>query len=1053
MRRSALFSSTLLAGLVLSTAAFAQATQPGQTSATPDQTTAQQAETTAATAATDRDTVVVTGSRIRRNEFTSSAPIQVITAEESTLEGLTDTTQILQHASTANNATQINNFFTGFNVNGGAGVNTLNLRGLGAARTLVILNGRRLGPAGVGGTVGQVDLNTIPGSIIDHVEILKDGASSVYGSDAVAGVVNIITKKNLNGGDIHINVNPSWKRGGDTWEADASYGKRFDRGYFSLSGSVYRQDALHTGQRSYTRCTTDLVTDPSTGQRVDIIDPGTGQPKCQNSAFLGQIVDVSFTGYTYALDPTARETAVTFGRRGAGGRPSPGDFLFGGPGANDLNGLRSVGNVYHTNGQIDSPLVGPLTGCTESFNPATNTCPPVDISASRASLAQFGTDDPRLGRTTAISPVRRYSIMASGGYDLNSHNSLYAEVLLNRRESNQLALGQLFPSVDPGNRFNPFVGTFLDGATAFPVSLRYFTDDQHVDYGRAVVGMRGDLPTNPWLKGWTYDIFGQYSRSKAVYGQTFTYQDRVNATAGSSNAAGCDPNATVDGSPTLAQIEGAGAQCLAVNYFTPLALAGQFTPQEHAYLFGYEVGHTSYDFAYVEGSATGDLFRLPAGTASAAVGFHARYERLNDEPGQNAQLGNYWGATTGGATKGSANVKEVFGEVNVPLLANFPLVQKLTLDLSGRYSDYNLFGSASTYKVGLDWTVVNWLRFRATRGTSFRAPTLYEHFLSPTTGFGSQINVDPCINTAGSAQPQVVKTNCQAASGPGGGVPTTYLGGGVGVTISTGGGAKLQPETSTADTIGFVFTPRWFGLDLSLAVDYFTYDVQDQIQQFGAGNIVSQCYRSQNFPNDPFCALFTRDPTTHNITTVRNDYVNVAEQIERGIDATIRFTHRLPYGVAFRFNSDLNWTVGGRTKLVNGKNDSNNSLGAVGQPTFVGNMTFRFDKGPWTVNWFTDMVGHSSDLQFLGGNTFNNYQGMGIQARGNYVVPFYATHTLSLRRQFTGFTVEAGVKNLFDKKPPLYSTSGFQSLIGQAPLTSQYDLVGRSIFLDFDKRF
>ena len=130
---------------------------------------------------------MVTGSRIKTTTYSSPAPLSVITGEQAELIGAVDTSQILQLSTVAANAVQINNFFTGFVTTGGPGANTLSLRGLGVDRTLFLLNGQRLGPAGVGGTVGPFDLNVLPASIIDHIDILKDGASSIYGSDAVAG--------------------------------------------------------------------------------------------------------------------------------------------------------------------------------------------------------------------------------------------------------------------------------------------------------------------------------------------------------------------------------------------------------------------------------------------------------------------------------------------------------------------------------------------------------------------------------------------------------------------------------------------------------------------------------------------------------------------------------------------------------------------------------------------------------------------------------------------------------------------------------------------------
>ena len=146
----------------------------------------------------DIEQVIVTGSHIRKDEYTSASPIQVITREQSVLAGLATTTETLQGSTVSGGGNQINNYFGGFVTDGGPGANTLSLRGLGAVRTLVLLNGRRLAPAGTRGSVGSADLNVLPSAMVERIEILKDGASSIYGSDAVAGVVNIITRKGVN---------------------------------------------------------------------------------------------------------------------------------------------------------------------------------------------------------------------------------------------------------------------------------------------------------------------------------------------------------------------------------------------------------------------------------------------------------------------------------------------------------------------------------------------------------------------------------------------------------------------------------------------------------------------------------------------------------------------------------------------------------------------------------------------------------------------------------------------------------------------------------------
>lgn len=964
--------------------------------------------------------VVVVGSRIKRNDFNSPSPIQVITAEQSTLAGLADTTTILQQASTAANANQINNFYTGFVTNGGPGVNTLDLRGLGPDRTLILLDGRRLGPAGTRGAVAAVDLNTIPSSIIDHVDILKDGASSIYGSDAVAGVVNIVTKKNTDGGEAHAYIKPTQYGGGNEYQADIAYSKSFNKGYFSVSGSIYEQQALYARQRKELNCVQDIATDPMTGNRLDLYDPSTKSYKCNNSAFINSFLDPFVTGANWV--------------------PSASAVAGGGLSGLDLNGLKSVGNTYGLDGSVGTPFGGPANA-------------PFDIAASRASLAQSPNYSPLLGNNTAVSPVRRYTFFGTGGYEIDSHNQFYVQVLFNRRESSQVVYGQFFPILDPGNAFNifnPSNANFTGIATApYAISLYPIASDQRVDYGRIVAGFKGDVPALGSLKNWTYDIYAQYSRSDGTYGGDFIYNDRVNATAGSSNAAGCDPSAIAigGGGKTLAQMEGANALCTPVNYSAAIFNNGQFTAAEQAYLFGYERGETIYDHAYLEGSVTGDLFTLPAGAVSAALGFHIRREDISDVPGANAQANNYWGLTSSGITRGADTVKEGFGEVRIPVVKNLPYIDSFEADLSGRYSSYNISGDAGTYKVGLDWKSTSWISFRASQGTSFRAPALFEHYLAPTSGFAGQVGNDPCVEYGQNHVSPIVAANCAAA-----GVPSNYNGQGASITVLQGGGSNLKPETSLAKTAGIVFTPHWFDLNFKIAADYFTYEVHQQIALFGVQGILTACYASQSYPNNPFCSLFTRDPSNHNILVVDNNYVNVSQQREQGLDVTTRFSHALPYQVNFSSDGEFTWTFDTKTTLLGGQ--SSNYLGTPGYPTFNGNISFRFDRGPWTVNWFTVMVGETSNLKIASGS-LNNYLNLGLAANIQYKTPFYLEHTVSIRRKFGDTVLEAGVRNVFNQPPPAISNPSYtlNSTVGNAALASQYDFYGRSFFIDLDRKF
>jgi iron complex outermembrane receptor protein len=975
----------------------AQSSQPGQPGAAPATQQNQPTSTSTSQAGTNVGEVVVTGSRIKTTTFTSPDPLDVITAEQAQLTGSVDTSQILQLSAVAANAVQINNFFTGFITTGGPGVNTLSLRGLGSDRTLILLNGERMGPAGVGGTVGPIDLNVIPASEIDHIEILKDGASSIYGSDAVAGVVNVITKTNQDGGDLHIFANPSEMGGGNVYQINGSFGKTFDRGYITAGFDWYRQDPLRVGERSYLNCSRDLAHDAATGALADIIDPATGQSKCWNEI-------------NNAVEDLTQQFPVF--------RPDPTAVAGGGILGSDIPGWQNVG--------ISIP-----------GNPA----------ATRASHALEPENAPLLERATAISPDSRYTVTLFGGYDLTPHAQLYASFLFNQRDSQQDLFDQFFVEpVNPGNPFNPGFG--------FPVPIipQAAPATQSVNYGRIVVGIKGDLPSTDWFKNWTYDVFGQVSRSDGTYTQSIVKADRVSATAGAgAGTNGCDITNSDFSPESMAQLE-PGVACVPVNYFA--AVQNGFTPAESAFLYAVDRGHTTYDQDYAEGSFSGDLFQLPAGPLGAAVGFHVRREAIDDEPGPDFQDSNSYNFSSAGVTKGSYTVEEGFGELKVPIVRNLPLLYDVSVDLSGRYSHYSDFGGQFTYKGTADWKVTDWLAVRGTYGTAFRAPALFELFLANQTGFLGQAQIDPCINFGTSGVSPVIQKNCASL-----GLPPNFPGLGSSALILSGGGnGHLSAETSIAETIGFVLTPKFGDRAINLSVDYYSFDIDNQIAQFGAGNIITQCLGSTNFPANPFCSLFTRnltpgDPNFGAITQVDDDFVNLNKELDQGIDVDLDYRTQLPKDVKLTVDAQLDWTLYTNTFLLGGT--TNNFLGSLGFPRFVGNVDFKFDRGPWTFNWELYMVGHTSDNPFTA-TTIPNFRGTGETVTTDYVTNFYTLSTVALRRKFDKFTVEFGIKNLFNQAPPAISfDDSFEPhTIGTTPsAVSQYDFIGRSYYFDIDARF
>ncbi len=959
--------------------------------------------------------VVVTGSRLRRSEFTSSSPIQVITREETTLEGLSDTAEILQGSGIASGAQQINNTFGGFVTDGGLGANTVGCRGLDAKRTLILVNGRRLQPSGTRGALGSPDLNTIPESIVDRYEILKDGGSTVYGSDAVACVINVITRQNYDGLQMSGYGNFSEHGGAEQYQANALWGDTFDRGQFMIGVEYYRREALRVGDREYLSCAQDRVQDVATGAILDVIDPATGVSKCWN--MLEGVVDNLSFGGRFIPD-----TAAVFG----GGPFSP---LY-----PDENGWRRVGLSWT---QVRT------AGGTEA-----------DWRLTQADLPY---NDPRFQSTTIISPATRYAAFAQGSYDLFPGVEAYTELQFTRRESEQERWRQLFPVVSflyPGS---PFLGYDR------PVIQIPTNGEQTVDFYRAVGGVKGEFGDSfPIFGNWSYDLYIQHQRSEGDYTGDIIYNDRVlAATDWNDTGLACDQSLITISGGNCADIP------TGIRWFDPDVVSnGAFNAQESAFLFGRETGHTTYSQTLINGVVTGDVFQLPAGTLTGALGFEVRTDEIDDTPGFNARNNNLWGSTSAGRTAGSDTVREVFAETNIPILAGKSFAEDLNVDASWRYTSYDSYGEDTTYKLGVNWQVTSEYRLRGTTGTSFRAPALFELFLANQSGFLSQLSVDPCYNWDSSGDPVVL-----AACGPGGlNLPPGYPTGTTSsALILTGGGGPgvLAAETSESRTVGFIWTPDW--IDLSIAVDYWELEVDNEVGQFGAANIIYQCLK--NGAADPFCTLFTRDtdplsPRFGQILEVNNSFVNIANEVTDGLDVTARYEHEFSFGT-FRFNGDFNWIFTREVRSIpdpaggpyTAARDDN---GEVYYPDFVAELNFRFDHQDWTFFWDVDMAARQSNDEDFGGSVFG-WRGCcsvppGTPAYSAYYKQygeFQATHDASVRYIMDDWSFQVGVQNIFDDPPPAVSVSGAFGKVGNsiAVGSPSYDLIGRRGFFRVTKQF
>ena len=735
-------------------------------------------------------TITVTGTRIRRDEFSTIEPITVITAEEITQSGFNSSTDALQSAEVTAGSGQINNFFGGFVTAGGTGANTLGLRNLGPARTLILLNGRRIAPAGTRGSVLAADLNVLPTAVVERIEVLKAGASSVYGSDAVAGVVNIITDAKVRGLTIDAQVNVPEVGAGVDKRISATFG--FDTERLNVIGSVeYRKrDALRLNDVDFTKCP---VGGTLTGEGTEF---GSGDT-------------AGFNGSTCFTLDNGGVTINTLGlpRRSGIGRTSgvPGSF----------------------NRFVPAPGTG---GGTPGFQ--------------GVGFYDRDTFDPASQEEELITPVEIFTGFLATSYDLNTlgNSEVYGEVLATRRKSSSLLYRQLTLDYLRGSPLLPLA--FRNGAFANPtntssgqvVAARAFigfglTDSrQEVDYVRAGGGLRGDF----FFPGWRYDAYVGKSWTDGTYGFDSFLVDRL---ANSLNVV-----QNVNGTFSCVS-QASNANCVPAPALTAEVIGGQLPQAFRDYIVDYTVGTTVFRESTAIFSVNGPLFEVWGGNVQLALGAEYRKQRIDDTPAPDSQSGNLFGLTAAVPTRGTDNVKEFFGEVFVPLLADKPFFYRLNVNGSLRYTDYASYGSGTTYKVAGEYQPIRGIGFRGSYGTSYRAPALSEQFLGATSGFiGS--GSDPCdrdgfpqvngvVNPAGfSTNQQTRAANCAAV-----GINVATFDQNNGITSFTRGGAEtgLAAETSRNWSAGIVLQPRISSsMSISLALDYFDIKVENGVSALGS---------------------------------------------------------------------------------------------------------------------------------------------------------------------------------------------------------------------------
>jgi iron complex outermembrane receptor protein len=1001
--------------------------------------------------------IVVTGSRIARDEFSSAAPLQTFDIESAKQIGITTVSELLQRSTIANGQQlngELNTNAGNSNASeapaiGGVGSANVSLRGLGPERTLILVNGRRLGSSGVRGAPAQPDINLLPLNMVERVEVITEGASSVYGADAVAGVVNVILRDEFEGLELSVNTE-SPTDGGDVNQFSFMAGAKSDRSRIVISGEYYDQDRLRAGDRY------DCPRDTEVDQQGNVLT------KCFNGFFDNSV---------YVL-----------GGAGTSGQP----FAWWTPGTTDLDVMN------WSNASSAAPDPAP-PGASDR----------ADDRDRVFFLPEYSDWDERLD-SDLVAPIERFSVVALGSYDTNlfdADNEVYFEsYYMNRKLLSRATHEQIFPTVPAMIPQEDASGNIIVDATGAPIlvdnPLNPFDagaipivtlDDipQHrnveLQHFRFVGGFRGDFGGNNWFSdhNFAWDISASYDRGTGFESRTILNESNLSLSLdtlrmdASGNLTCGIPTSDVFGFVTP-------DDCVPVQMFAPSLYAtgtdgeGRFSSDaEREFLLGTRVNRTVVTQSLYSGYITGDLFDIDSG---GTVGFAGGIEFREDKITSAADfLGSSGGVAaenplTEGETKGFRDLFEVYAEVNVPIIVGRPGIELLAFEAAVRYTDESNFGSESTERFRLTYRPNDWITASASFGTSFRAPNLREQFLADQFG-GVGGDSDPCAipdaaNVGGVYDPsmetrsQIVLDNCVQN-----GADPTVLGLTASTTIpvTIGGNPRdLVAETSESLTATLQFSPPisddW---DLDIAISYFDIDIKDTVRSIAATTIMTRCFEDAPNLSSPFCSRLERsgaatDPAFNFITAVDASFVNIGQETAQGYDINTRLKTEIGGWQAAWTNALTIQTE--RNEQIFVEDRVEDLLEDFGIPEYRWTSVVSLAKNDWEFVWGLRYLSetHTSDVASIDAecDSFDDSTSFaGTTPTASVCTADEAFYNdLSATYYADTWTVSAGVNNVFDEEPPLVDMSAGSNRLGRVT-SSGYDQFGQTFFLNATMSF
>lgn len=838
--------------------------------------------------------VEVTGSRIRTVDLATSQPVQVMTQEQIQKTGLVTVGDVINNMSSAGSpAFSKGGALTSNRENGGQ---YANLRNLGSQRLLVLVNGKRWTQT----VAGYTDMSTIPSSMIERIEILKDGASAIYGSDAIAGVINIILKKSMEGGQLSLYTGQNQEGDGRNKDFSISYGAGNEKANLMFGLSHTEAGAVWARDRE--------ITSYSRGPNFPLENLGAGP--------WGRIRQVNATGgvLTTGFDKILNHTGAQLGD---------------GVGTNSRDR-----NNYH-----DVAATTPVTA--DLFNTTRQM-----VFAMPSKLDTLFTKGEiklpyDLNFATTAMYSQRKSMSTTAGYPLQTAAQSKFPVYIDK-DSYFNPYGNQGVGIAPGTGQDLF---FYRRTIEVPRTTENSNRTLHVDATLSGdFAVRG-LPWN-WSAGWNH------SRTDGgTLGTGNTNLLALKRAVGPSfmNAAG------------VVQC-GTAASPIPLGECVPFDILGgpsASTPEALKYIMS--TGQATYGSKVDSGTIDfgGELYTLPAGALGFAAGLEHREVSGYDQPGQFEQSG-YSTDLAGNATYGRYTVKEAYAELNIPVLKGLPFVESLNFNLATRHSEYSNFGTTNNSKASFTYRPTKDILTRGTWAEGFRAPTVGDTFGGGQQSFDTGW-LDPCDSVYGAAATNAaVLGRCTAGFGGVAGTPANYrqrIQSGAAITSSAGaqsaypfnasaGNAFLQPETAVTRTLGLVYNPHFLP-GFSAAVDWYSIKIDNRIVAVSSTYIARQCFEEGL---SDFCSSIVRDRTTGQVIGLSRGNANLGKIKTEGVDLELRY--RLPRFSFGQVNVRSETTyLDEYSTQASATARWNDFSGEYDYPRWKSNLTTDWSLGNWSATW------------------------------------------------------------------------------------------------------